>query len=86
MAMLRLAVWLARRLGRPLSRVLLMPICLGFAICHADARAASKAYLARVLGRPARGRDVLRHFFTFGTTVLDRVYLLNDEAHRFEIT
>jgi predicted LPLAT superfamily acyltransferase len=29
---------------------------------------------------------VLRHFFTFGTTVLDRVYLLNDEAERFEIT
>jgi predicted LPLAT superfamily acyltransferase len=86
MAVLRLAVWLARRLGRTVSRMLLVPICLGFLICRSDARTASKAYLARVLGRPPGLRDVLRHFFTFGTTVLDRIYLLNDEAHRFEIT
>ena len=51
-----------------------------------DTRAASRTYLARALGRAARVSDVLRHFFTFATTVLDRVYLLNDEAHRFEIT
>jgi predicted LPLAT superfamily acyltransferase len=86
MAVLRFTVWLARRLGRPLSRALLMPVCVGFAICRAEARAASKCYLVRVLGRPVRTRDVLKHFFTFGTTVLDRVYLLNNEADRFEIT
>jgi predicted LPLAT superfamily acyltransferase len=86
MTVLRMTVWLARRLGRPLSRMLLVPICLGFLVCRADARAASKQYLARVLGRTARTYDVLKHFFTFGTTVLDRVYLLNDEADRFEIT
>ena len=86
MAVLRFTVWLARLLGRPLSRMLLMPVCLGFAVCRPDARAASKRYLGRVLGRPAGAFDVLRHFFTFGTTVLDRVYLLNDEADRFEIT
>jgi predicted LPLAT superfamily acyltransferase len=86
MAVLRIAVWLARRLGRPFARMVLVPVCLGFAAVRPDARAASKAYLARVLDRPARISDVLRHFFTFGTTVLDRVYLLNDEAERFEIT
>jgi predicted LPLAT superfamily acyltransferase len=86
MAVLRSTVWLARRLGRTLSRTLLVPVCLGFAICRADARAASRGYLARVLGRPVGTRDVLRHFFTFGTTVLDRVYLLNNEADRFAIT
>jgi predicted LPLAT superfamily acyltransferase len=83
---LRLTVALARLLGRPLSRMLLVPVCLGFALCNATSRAASKTYLAKVLGRPARLRDVWRHFFTFGTTVLDRVYLLNDEADRFNIT
>ncbi len=62
------------------------PVCLGFLLCHAQARAASRAYLARALGRPVRLRDVLRHFVTFGTTVLDRVYLLNDEIDRFDIT
>jgi predicted LPLAT superfamily acyltransferase len=86
MATLRFAVWLARRLGRPFARILLLPVCLGFAVCRPDARAASKHYLARALGRPAHAGDVLRHFFTFATTVLDRVYLLNDEAHRFDIT
>jgi predicted LPLAT superfamily acyltransferase len=86
LAVLRLSVWLARWLGRTASRMLLVPVCLGFLICRPDARNASKAYLARVLGRPPGVRDVLRHFFTFGTTVLDRIYLLNDEADRFEIT
>ncbi|HET6605868.1 MAG TPA: hypothetical protein VFG62_04330 [Rhodopila sp.] len=83
---LRSAVWLARRLGRPLARWLIFPICVGFALCHRQARAASIAYLARVLGRPARPWDVIRHFVTFGTTVLDRVYLLSDEIDRFDIT
>jgi predicted LPLAT superfamily acyltransferase len=86
MATLRVAVWLARRLGRPFARILLLPVCLGFAVCRPDARAASKHYLARALGRPVHAGDVLRHFFAFATTVLDRVYLLNDEAHRFDIT
>jgi predicted LPLAT superfamily acyltransferase len=83
---LRFAVWLARRLGRPVSRMLIVPICLGFAICRPDARAASRGYLARVLGRSAHWHEVLRHILTFGTTVLDRVYLLNDEARHFDIT
>ena len=86
MAVLRFAVWLARSLGRPVTRLLLVPVCLGFVLFHAEARTASRRYLARVLGRPRTVRDVLRHFFTFGTTVLDRVYLLNDEADRFDIT
>jgi predicted LPLAT superfamily acyltransferase len=86
MAALRLAVCVARSLGRPMSRLVLLPVCLGFAIANPAARLASKRYLALVLGRPVRMRDVLRHFFTFGTTVLDRIYLLNDEAERFEIT
>lgn len=86
MAVLRCTVWLARRLGRNFSRMLLLPVCLGFAVCWPASRAASKCFLARALGRPAGMLDVLKHFFTFGTTVLDRVYLLNDEADRFEIT
>src|SRR6201984_1480832 len=76
MGMLRGAVWVARRLGRPLTRWLIFPICRGFVLCHREARSASKAYLARALARPPRAWDVVRHFFSFGTTVLDRVYLL----------
>jgi predicted LPLAT superfamily acyltransferase len=86
MAVLRIAVWLGRGLGRPVSRLLLVPVCFAFVALHTPARTASKRYLTRVLGRTPRTRDVLRHFLTFATTVLDRVYLLNDEAHRFDIT
>jgi predicted LPLAT superfamily acyltransferase len=86
MAVLRGAVWLARTLGRRTSRVLVAAVCLGFVVFRPQARAASGQYLVRVLGRRPRAHEVARHFFTFGTTVLDRVYLLNDEADRFEIT
>jgi predicted LPLAT superfamily acyltransferase len=86
MTVLRIAVRVALRLGRPVTRLLVLPVCIGFAIADARARAASRHYLARVLVRPPRPLDVLRHFFTFGTTVLDRIYLLNDESRRFEIT
>lgn len=86
MAVLRCAVWVALRLGRPVTRLLLLPVCLGFAIAHVRARVASKDYLTRVLGRPPQAREVLKHFFTFGTTVVDRIYLLNDGVRRFEIT
>jgi predicted LPLAT superfamily acyltransferase len=86
MAVLRGAVWLARTLGRRASRALVAVVCCGFGMLHAQARTASRQYLARILGRKPHAHEVLRHFFTFGTTVLDRVYLLNDEADRFRIT
>jgi predicted LPLAT superfamily acyltransferase len=86
MAVLRLAVWLARRFGRGPTRLLLVPVCLGFAVACGAARAASRDYLARIFGRPARMHEILRHFLGFGTMVLDRVYLLNDEIRRFDIT
>ncbi len=86
MAMLRLGIWIARRCGRPITRLLLLPICLGFAVFHPVSRIASRCYLTRVFGRPARLWEVVKHFFTFATTVLDRVYLLNDQVRDFDIT
>ncbi len=85
MANLRRAVWLARTLGRGLSRALIAPICLGFLAFDAASRSASRAYLRRALGREPGIADIARHFFVFATTVLDRIYLLNDEVHRFDI-
>jgi predicted LPLAT superfamily acyltransferase len=55
-------------------------------VADARARAASRAYLHRAQGRRPGILDIARHFFVFGTTVLDRIYLLNDEVHRFDIT
>ena len=84
--LLRLMRWVALTAGRPLTRLLLRPIALYFVVFGGEARRASRAYLARALGRPATWRDGYRHVFTFASTVLDRVYLLQErfDAFRFE--
>src|SRR6185436_17105359 len=46
-----------------------------------ETRRHSARYLSRALARPATWGDVYRHLHTFSSTVLDRVYLLQE---RFE--
>lgn len=82
--MLRMMVWISLRLGRRFARGVLHLIASYF-LCFAPAsRRASRAYLARALGHPARWRDMYRHFFTFASTVHDRVYLINRRFDLFE--
>jgi predicted LPLAT superfamily acyltransferase len=83
---MQLFVWVALHLGRPLTRLLLPPICVYFVIFPGNARRASADYLRRVLGRRPRLRDIFRHFHTFASVVLDRIYLLNDQIDLFEIS
>lgn len=85
MAALRLMAWIGLHLGRPIARLLLYPISLYFLLFAPQARRASRAYLARVLNRPPRWRDSLRHIHTFAGTILDRIYLLNDRLDLFEL-
>ncbi len=82
---IRLMVWVACRLGRPVARLLLYPICLYFLIFSRSPRKASRQYLARALARPPTLADILRHFHTFGACVLDRVFLLNDRIDLFDL-
>ena len=83
--LLRAALWGCLRLGWPLGRALLWPITGWFLLTSGTARAASREYLGRVLGRPARLREVARHFHTFASAVLDRVFLLSGRMHGFRI-
>jgi predicted LPLAT superfamily acyltransferase len=83
--LLRFGVWTARRLGRPLARLLLYPLVFYFCSSSPAASRASCAYLARALGRPPRFTDRFTHFLTFARCLLDRVFLLNDEAQTFEV-
>ena len=85
MAMLRLMTWISLRLGRPAGRVVLHLITTYFLLFAPDSRSASRDYLARVLGRPARLPDLYRHIFTFAATIHDRVYLLNNRFDMFDI-
>lgn len=76
-SMVRLIIWLALHSGRPVCRVLLIPICIYFLLTAPLARRSSLAFLSRALGRPATWRDTFMHLFYFATTLLDRVYLVN---------
>lgn len=86
----RFAIWLIRTIalygGRPLARAFLYPITLYFYFRRVPERSASRAFLSRVLGRPARTWDVLRHIHRFAGVVLDRVFLLaRDDARQFQL-
>jgi predicted LPLAT superfamily acyltransferase len=73
------------KLGRAPARLLLYPIVLYFLLRRGAERRDSRAYLARVLGRPATLRDVARHLHTFAATILDRVFLLSEDTRRFDV-
>ncbi|MEF3058885.1 acyl-CoA synthetase [Ralstonia solanacearum] len=83
--LLRAMTWISLRFGRRASRAVLRAVALYFLLFSPSARRASRDYLRRVLGRPARWRDVYRHLFTFGTTIHDRIYLMNGRFDLFDI-
>jgi predicted LPLAT superfamily acyltransferase/predicted hotdog family 3-hydroxylacyl-ACP dehydratase len=83
---LRLSGWVALHIGRWAGRLLLLPATLYFFASAIAARRPSYEYLQRVRGRHARWWHALRHFYCFGATILDRVYLLRGEFGHFAIT
>lgn len=83
--LLRVMTWISLRFGRPRARIVLHLIATYFVLFSPAACAASRDYLRRVLGRPARWRDVYRHVFTFAATIHDRVYLMNGRFDLFDI-
>ena len=82
---LRVMRWIAVAAGRPIARLVLHPIALYFLLANGKARRASRAYLARALGRPAGWRDAYRHIHAFAATILDRVYFLQERHDQFVI-
>jgi predicted LPLAT superfamily acyltransferase len=81
---MRLYAACALGLGRAISRLVLLPITAYFLLRRGPERRASRAYLARALGRPATWLDVGRHFHTFAGVTLDRVYFLAGQLRRFD--
>jgi hypothetical protein len=85
MAILKVMVWISLHLGRPIGRVVLYGIALYFLFFAPSARRASRAYLARALGRDANWSDGFRHVLAFASTIHDRIYLLNERFDLFDI-
>ena len=83
---IRLIVWIALKLGRPIARALLYPIVAYFLAFAPSARRASADFLRRALGRTVRVTDSFRHFHCFAAALLDRVFLLNDQFARFDVS
>jgi predicted LPLAT superfamily acyltransferase len=83
--MISVLVHATRLVGRTVMRFVLWPIVLYFYLTANDARRASRDYLRRVLEREPRTGEVLRHFHTFATVFIDRVYLLSEEDQNIEI-
>lgn len=84
-AALRLLLAISRRLGRSAARIVLVPVTAWFLARRGPERRASRAYLARVLGRPAKLSEVARHFHTFAAVTLDRVFFLAGREDSFDI-
>jgi predicted LPLAT superfamily acyltransferase len=84
-SLMRAMSWLSLRLGRRVSRIVLKPAAIYFLLFSPAACRASRDYLSRALGRPAGWRDVWRHLVVFGSTIHDRIYLLNDRFDLFDL-
>jgi predicted LPLAT superfamily acyltransferase len=85
LAVMKGGVRLLLSVGHTFGRLLLYPTCAYFLASSRKARAASRDYLGRVLGRPARLPDVARHYLTFARTLHDRVYFLAGRTGEFDI-
>lgn len=82
---LRAIVAIALTLGRRAARLLLYPVCVYFLLFSPSACAASTKYLRKVLAHEPGLADAFRHCHTFAATLLDRVFLFNDQYARFDV-
>jgi predicted LPLAT superfamily acyltransferase len=83
--LIRFMVWMSLRLGRPATRVLLRIIAAYFLVFGGASRRAIVAYLRRCLGRDPSLAEQYRVYFTFASTLHDRVYFLKGRFELFDI-
>lgn len=81
MLLVRITLFFGRRVGR----LLLYPICSYFLLFSPAANRASRKYLARVLERRPRWRDLFRHYHCFASTLLDRIFLFSGRHHELHV-
>ena len=83
---LRVARWLIFTLGRTRVLWLSWPVALYFMLRRGPERRASRQFLTRALGRPARLRDIYHNFHYVTCSTVDRFYLLAEEFRRFDLS
>lgn len=83
--MLRQFARLSRTIGRGPSRLGLHAITAYYFLFAPRARVESRRYLRRALGREPGPGDIYRHFFSFATTIHDRVFLADGTLDAFDV-
>src|SRR6202023_3432325 len=84
--LLKVMAFLSLRLGRTSSRIILYGIAAYFFLFGPSARRHSLRYLRRALGRTVSARDRFLQILSFASTIHDRVYLMNDQFEKFNIS
>jgi len=84
-SLMRLMAWLALSMGRTPTRLLLHPICFYFFISSRATHKVLRKYFQRVLGRKTGLRDIYRHYHSFASTILDRIYFASGRYDLFDI-
>lgn len=82
--LMRAIVVMGLKVGPTIGRALLYPICAYFLLFSTRARAASRDYLRRVLGRRPSWRERFRHYHCFAGQIFDRVHLLTKDVDAFD--
>jgi predicted LPLAT superfamily acyltransferase len=86
----RFALWLIRflalKVGRTTTRLILVPVAAYYVVRRGPERRASRRFLTLALGRPANLWDVFRHMHVFAAVTLDRIFLLTEAFRRFEVS
>jgi len=82
---LKLICWIALNIGRSIARLILYFITAYFFITSPSVIRASKKYFQRIVKEKVSLATVIKHIHHFSATILDRVYFLTDQHHRFEI-
>jgi len=82
---LRFVSFVCTTFGRDVARALLAAVTLYFMLVRRNVRRSSREYLRRI-GLPARLPDVYAHVRCFADTLVDRLFLLRRELHRYRVT
>ena len=77
--------WTALRLGRPIARTLLYPICVYFVLFSRRASRGIRVFLQRLGNRRVGLMDLFHHYHCFSATLLDRVFILTGQYQHFDL-
>lgn len=77
---------LATLFGRAPASFFVRFIAAWYLVFDRASRDASRAWLSVVFERPATTREIYKHLLTFSQVTLDRIFLLQEKYHHFDIT